>query len=297
MLFTSVGYQVVLYDVQQEQVSAALSDILSQLQILEKNGALRGTDNASVQHSRISGTNSLKECVDGAFFVQESVPEDLSIKKKVFEDLDAIASADTILSSSTSCILPSKFTEGLQHKANCIVSHPTNPPYFVPMVEVVPAPWTSADVISKTRALMIELGQSPVTFKKESIGFGSNRLQYALLNECCHLVLDGVLSAADVDTLMSDGLGPRYAWMGPLETAHLNADGWANYIERYGATISSVSATLKGPADWSLAGPMVEQMRDRIPLETLEARREWRNERLVALSALKNTMKKKEKKD
>lgn len=157
--------------------------------------------------------------------LQECVFEQIDLKKDVFKQLDEIASNDVVLASSTSCFLPSLFSEGLKHKSQVVVAHPVNPPYYVPAVEIVPAPWTDPKVVERTRAIMIEIGQKPVTLKKEVPGFSLNRIQYAILDECWRQIADGVISVEDVDTVMSDGLGMRYAFMGPWETAHLNAKG------------------------------------------------------------------------
>jgi len=293
MLFAGVGYKVTLYDVLETQVSVALEDIKKQLLALEKDGMLRGTLTAEQQFKCIKGVNSLKECVQKAKHVQECIPENLELKIKVFKELDGLSGSNTVLCSSTSCIVPSKFTADLAHKANCIVAHPVNPPYYVSCVEVVPAPWTSKDTVSKTRALMKEIGQAPVTFSRELPGFGLNRIQYAILNECSNLVSDGVLSAEDVDTLMSEGLGMRYAWMGPLETAHLNAEGMMSYCERYGSTISSVSSTFNPPPTWSPndSKALSKQCDKMVPLDQLQTRRQWRDARLAKLAKLKKEMK------
>ncbi|XP_042224469.1 lambda-crystallin homolog [Homarus americanus] len=143
MLFAGVGYEVCIYDIKAEQVSAALDDILHQLKNLHKSGLLRGKLSVEEQHKCIKGATSLKECVSGAVFIQEAVFEDLELKKKVFHQIDELVDSNTIISSSTSCIVPSKLSSDLTNKTNFIVSHPVNPPYYVPMVEVVPAPWTS----------------------------------------------------------------------------------------------------------------------------------------------------------
>lgn len=94
----------------------------------------------------------------------------------------------TILASSTSCIDPAKFTERLTHRHNCIVAHPTNPPHLVPLVEVIPAPWTTHQVTTVTLELMQKVGQSPIVVKKVINGFVANRLQYALIMEAWRLV-------------------------------------------------------------------------------------------------------------
>ncbi|KAK3874673.1 hypothetical protein Pcinc_020404 [Petrolisthes cinctipes] len=224
MLFASVGYDVCMYDVQEKQVSDALQEIHRQLTNLETTGLLKGKLTAAEQKKCIRGVTSLKECVQGAKHVQESVFEDLEVKKKVLTEIDQLVGPETVVASSSSCIPPSKLSADLAHKANVILAHPYNPPYYVPAVEVVPAPWTSQDVVARTRAILTEIGQVPVVLTREHPGFASCRIQYAILNECVNLVKSGVISVQDVEALMKHGLGYRYAWMGPLETAVLNAN-------------------------------------------------------------------------
>ncbi|KAF6016376.1 hypothetical protein EB796_025305 [Bugula neritina] len=292
MLFAGAGYRVVLYDTVESQVTAALADIQQQLTKLEESQLLKGSLSSQQQFALISGTNDLAEAATDAIYVQENVPENLEIKKKVFQQLDELASEKTILASSTSCLVPSKFTAGLKHSSQCIVAHPINPPYYVPLVELMPAPYTSADVVQRAKAIHIECGQQPVVFRKEIEGFGINRLQYALLNECLRLVQDDVMSVEDIDKVMSYGLGHRYAFMGPLQTALLNAEGLPNYCDRYGETIVRVSETYGPTPTWKADDPVIREVQRQfdavgLGVDQLPARRAWRDENLARLAKLK----------
>lgn len=169
-------------------MQGALEATLSMLQSMESKGLL-GDGQAPLEvHKRISGCSQLEEAMTNALHVQECVPENVELKKKVFGSLDKLADDSVVLSSSTSCIAPSAFTENLKHRSQCIVCHPVNPPHYITLVEIIPAPWTDLDVTERTRNLMSEIGQSPVTLKKETNGFILNRLQYALIMEAWRLV-------------------------------------------------------------------------------------------------------------
>lgn len=296
MVFASGGFQVRLYDIIKEQVTAALEDIRKQMDELTKSGMLRGSLNADQQISLISGSSDLETALEGAIFIQECVPENLELKLKIFSDLDAHVNNTAIISSSTSCLSPSKMFNGLRHVKNCIVAHPVNPPYYVPLVELVPHPQTDPITVEKTYHLMKKIGQSPVKLMKETDGFVLNRLQYAVISEAWRLVQDGVITPRDVDIVMSEGLGMRYAFLGPLETAHLNAEGFKSYCERYGEGIQRVLKTF-GPVP-NFSGDVAEKIDQALwddqpdKSDQLKARREWRDACLSHLAKLKKEMKK-----
>ena len=293
MLFAAAGYEVQLFDVIPENVTSALKLLETDLKQLEADGLLRGSLTADQQLQLISGADSLQSCLSGAIHCQECVFEDIELKKKVFRQLDDVADDTVVLSSSTSCFLPSLFTAGLKHGSQCIVSHPINPPYYVPLVELIPAPWTAPEVVTRTRALITEIGQKPVTLKKEVPGFSVNRIQYAILNEVAAQVKAGIISVEDVDQVMCSGLGMRYAFMGPYETAHLNAAGMKEYFEKYQQGMAHVLSDME-PNVFAAGGSFLQEISDywhkEIPVEKLQERRKWRDDRLIALSQLKKRM-------
>lgn len=294
MIFASAGYNVTVFDVDPDQLKRTQSSLKSTLEQYERDGYLRGKLTAVQQMALISTSSSISDCLKDAFYVQECVPENLDLKKKVFAEMDAVASDGVILASSSSCLCASMFTEGLTHKANMLVAHPINPPYFIPLVELVPAPWTKQDVVTKARGLMEEVGQSPITLRRESLGFALNRIQYAAINESWNMYQSGLLSAEDIDRVCHTGLGLRYAFIGPLETMHLNANGITDYCERYAEGAYNVQKETFKPVpvmyDVSTAEKVQEEFNQTIPLDKLAERRRWRDKRLAELSKLKKTL-------
>lgn len=192
----------------------------------------------------IKGCSSFEETLKDSYYVQECAPENKQIKRKVFEDISKYVNNDCILASSSSTMPVSEFASGLERISQMIISHPVNPPYFVPLVEIVPSKETNDEVVKKTRKLMEEIGQSPVVLKKEVAGFAVNRLQYALLHQCWALAAEGIMSVEDVDKVMTEGLGRRYAFIGPLETAHLNAEGKFSFLPRITNSLSAFIYTV-----------------------------------------------------
>ena len=277
---------------------------MEQLQSLKETDNLRGNLSPEEQIALISVSTSMKECLKGAFYVQECVPEDLALKKKVWKQIDEAYDGEKcqILASSVSCMIPDDICEHLQEKAKrmFIVAHPVNPPYFVPLVELVPTTWTSAETRAETRRIMEEIGQKPVSINKALPGFVLNRIQYAIINESLNLIMDGILSPEDLDVVVKDGLGMRYAFMGPMETIHLNAQrGFKHYVDLYGDTIQTVSKSLKPyPSEWSPKNDeekeRLEKVRQKmeafIPMEEFEERKNKRDQALAELAKLKKRL-------
>src|SRR3954466_5294202 len=254
--FARAGHAVRIYDQAAGAAERAIGFAREMAQPLESEGLLDG-QSADQLVARMKPASSLKEALDGVVHVQENTPEDVAVKQKVFAELDAAAAPDTVLASSTSAILPSKFTEHLKGRGRCLVMHPINPPYLIPAVEIVPAPWTSPETVEKTRALAVASGQSPIVMKRELDGFVMNRMQGALLEEAFRLVADGYASVEDVDVGIREGLALRWSFMGPFETIDLNAPGGVrDYVERYESIYSNIFSQVQHRIDW--AGPVLE---------------------------------------
>ncbi len=286
--FARAGHDAFLWDAEPDVAEAAIGYIGKILPDLQANDLLRGSTPDEVL-SRLHVAVTVEEALKGALYAQESTPERVQIKREVYAMLDAAADPDTILASSTTALLPSAFTEGLKGQGRCIVAHPINPPYVIPAVEVVPAPWTRPEIVTQTADLLRSIGHVPVVMQKELDGFLVNRLQGALLHEAFRLVAEGYAGVEDIDACLRDGLALRWSFMGPFETIDLNAPGGVrDYVARYGPAFARAAAGAM-PIDWT--GPVLDkvesQRRDLLAKEALAARSAWRDCRLMALAAHK----------
>ncbi|WP_376705456.1 3-hydroxyacyl-CoA dehydrogenase [Mesorhizobium sp. ISC25] len=287
--FARARHDVRMWDQAPAAASGARDYIAGVLDDLAANDLLQGQPVDAVL-GRITIVAELGEALADAVHVQENTPENLEVKREVFSRIDALAGPQAVIASSTSALLPSKFTDHLQGRHRCLVVHPINPPYLIPAAEVVPAPWTSAETVERTRAFLVEAGHAPLVMKRELDGFIMNRLQGALLEEAFRLVADGYASVEDVDTGLRDGLALRWSFMGPFETIDLNAPGGVrDYVERYQTIYSNIFPQMLRRVDW--AGEVMEtveaERRKRLPREELGERQVWRDRRLMALAAHK----------
>jgi 3-hydroxyacyl-CoA dehydrogenase len=287
--FARAGHQVSLWDENGEAPPTALAFVREVLPDLQANDLLSGRSPEAVL-ANISIETELAGALEGAEHVQENAPEDVEVKRTLFARLDKLAPADAVLASSSSAILPSKFTEALAGRHRCLVAHPINPPYLVPATEVVPAPWTSPEIVERTRALLVSAGQAPIVMKRELDGFVMNRLQGVLLEEAFRLVADGYATVEDVDVGLREGLALRWSFMGPFETIDLNAPGGVrDYVERYQSIYERLFPQMQRRVDW--AGEVLQtvegERRSRLPETDFGKRLMWRDRRLMALAAHK----------
>jgi L-gulonate 3-dehydrogenase len=287
IVFARAGMDVALWDQFPQQTTYAMTFIADRLPELRAAGLL--ADEPAAVLARIKPMTSLWDAVRDATHIQENGPERVEIKTAVFTELERSAKPDAIIASSSSGIPASAFTEHLRTRARCLIAHPVNPPYLVPLVELCPAPWTDPAAVEATRSLMERAGQVPATVKKEVDGFALNRLQGALLAEAFRLLADDVITPADLDALVKHGLGLRWSFMGPLETIDLNAPGGlADYCNRYGPLYAKMQEQMK-PLEWdaTLVDRLHAARRTELPANMQAVRQEWRDRRLMALLAHK----------
>lgn len=288
LVFARAGYMVNAYDPSAEVRDRVLPWAIQSLEELASAGLVEQSDAIL---ARIKVHSSLEQALAGAFYIQESVFETVSAKSEVSLEIDAMMDKDAVIGSSSSGIPASKFTEGCANRAQFLIAHPVNPPHLVPVVEIVPAPWTSPAAVEMVAELMRGVDQVPVRLTREIDGFVLNRLQGVLLNEAWALYQDGIASLADIDATIAHGLGLRWSFMGPFETIDLNAPGG---IEDYAARLRSLYGgivRLPPPGAWSddVIARATAERRAALPKEKLADRRAWRDAILGRLAAFKKS--------
>ncbi len=276
-LFARGGHEVVVFDLDETALDRVDAHVRALLDDLEAPAAI----------ARVRVSSDLAEAVAGADYVQECVPEVVSIKAAVLASIAQHAPASAILASSTSALMPSLFTAEVPGRERTIVAHPINPPHLHTAVEVVPAPWTSAETVARAEEILESVGMEPIVLTEEIDGFVVNRLQSAILHEAFRLVASGVVGARDVDRAMVGALAPRWSFLGVFGTIDLNApEGIAQYVERYGPLYERLGAAQGDPVDWQqvLDDGLLAQVEAEVPRAGLDARRAWRDRRLVELA-------------
>jgi 3-hydroxybutyryl-CoA dehydrogenase len=163
----------------------------------------------------------LSDAVIDADFIFEAAPEILAVKQSIFAEVLPLAKNDAVLASNTSVIPISDIGEGLDHGGRLVGTHWWNPPYLIPLVEVVQSEKTSPEVVDKTIELLAFAGKKPVHVKKDVAGFVGNRLQHALWREAIALINDGVCDAETVDVVVKNSFGMRLPVLGPIENSDL----------------------------------------------------------------------------
>lgn len=284
VVFARAGAVVVLQDPDAGRLGLAPDEVRERLTSLHDAGLL--DEPVDVVAARVTTTGSLPDAVAEAGYVQECAPEDLVLKRALFADLDRHAPPDAVLASSSSAMPCSSFAADLAGRARCLVVHPGNPPHLLPVAELVPAPFTSPQVVDRAEALLEAAGMSPVRVNAEVEGFVFNRLQGALLREAYCLVRDGVVSATDVDRVVRDGLGRRWGVIGPFATAELNTRGGLEaHAQRLGPAYARMGAERGQDDPWtpSLVERVAAEVHAKLPPDQWEDSVRWRDACLLVL--------------
>src|SRR5476649_681419 len=211
-VFALAGHDVTIYDSFAATLDTAKARILTNLKDL-------GDDQSAVERVTING--DLPAAVRDADYVVEAVLEDLPLKQKIFAEIEKYVRPNTILASNTSVIPITSIMQGLQKRGRALDTHWWNPPFLVPLVEVIETQWTSEQTVAFAMKLHADAGKKPAHVKKDVPGFIGNRLQHALWREAIALVENGICDAETVDTVIKAAFGRRLAVLGPLENADL----------------------------------------------------------------------------
>jgi 3-hydroxybutyryl-CoA dehydrogenase len=211
-VFALAGHDVTIYDSFAAVLDGAKARILTNLKDL-------GDDQKAVE--RVTPVDNLAQAVREADYVVEAVVEDLPLKQNLFAEIESSVRSDTILASNTSVIPITRIMEGLKRRDRALGTHWWNPPYLVPLVEVIETQWTSPQTIDFTMKLHAAAGKKPAHVKKDVPGFIGNRLQHALWREAIALVENGICDAETVDNVIKSAFGRRLAVLGPLENADM----------------------------------------------------------------------------
>lgn len=211
-IFAVAGHRVTVFE-PNDEVRASLHERT------RSNLAIIGEDESAAD--RIELVADMAEAVAGATYVTEAAPERLELKRTIFAELVQLAPRTCILASNTSVIPITRIAQGLETADRIVGTHWWNPPYLIPLVEVVQAEKTSHAVISATMALLKSIGKSPAHVKKDTPGFVANRLQHALWREAIAMVAEGVCDAKTLDDCVKNSFGLRLPVLGPLENADM----------------------------------------------------------------------------
>jgi 3-hydroxybutyryl-CoA dehydrogenase len=219
-VFASQGHRVNLLDVSDELLAKAIENIRANLALMAQSG-IGSPEDVEPTVKRIRVTKKLEEAASEAQFVIEAVTENLEVKQKLFQELDFICSPESLLATNTSVISITEIAKKAQRKHRIVGTHFWNPPYLIPLVEVIKGEETSLKVVDRMMDLLRSVGKHPVRVKKDVPGFVGNRLQHALWREAISIVDKGIADPETVDEVIKNGFGIRLPVLGPIENADM----------------------------------------------------------------------------
>ncbi|MXV85539.1 3-hydroxyacyl-CoA dehydrogenase family protein [Candidatus Poribacteria bacterium] len=273
--FASAGYRVRLHDVTNEQLEIARTQIEQNLNLLASNAIIQ-EDNIFQTLHRIQTSTKLEAVAENADFVVEAVTENLALKQQIFGQLDAICPPHTILASNTTALMPSQIGVNAERKDQILNTHYFNPPYLIPLVELIRSPDTSDETVEATFELLTAVGKTPAIIENEALGFVGPRLQAALIREAFAIVEQGIASAETVDLVVRNSFGRRLSVAGPFEVFELA--GWDLVL----AAFEELYKDLNSAAD---INPLLRQMVEsgKLGVKSKEGFYSWTDEKIQQL--------------
>ena len=268
-VFALHGHEVRVYDPSAQALASLRERIANNLRDLEEDvGAAE----------RVAPASTIEDCVSTADFVVEAALEDLGVKQKLFAEVERYAPASAVLASNTSVIPITDIMRDIKDGKRTVGTHWWNPPFLVPLVEVIGTDRTSQATIDFTMELHKAIGKTPVHVKKDVPGFVGNRLQHALWREAVSLVENGICDAETVDTVIKASFGRRIAVLGPLENADLVGTDLTLAIHK---TVLPAIESRPGPS------PYLEKLvaEGKLGMKSGEGFRKWSAEEQAALRA------------
>jgi len=240
-LFLANGLHVRVYDPRPDIEKAVREGIASALPALCQLGyATEGFE------ERLRIEPDLEAAANGTDLLQESGPEQIAFKRELFARLEPLARPGALMFSSTSSLRATEISREMKNPGRMMVGHPFNPPHVMPLVEIVPGEKTAPESVQAAVAFYRALGKAPVVLHREINGFVGNRLQAAVLRESIYLVQQGVVSVEELDTLVTNSLGLRWATVGPFKGAHLGGGpgGIKHFLTHLGGMFEGLFAEL-----------------------------------------------------
>ena len=215
-VFAQQGFSVIVNDLNEDILQKAKKRIENNLYLFHQEGVLsKGDLKGALQNLTFS--SQLDE-ISGVDIVVEAIPEQIKLKQALFQKLDKMFSSEVILATNTSGISISLIASVTKRPDRVVGMHWWNPPYIIPVVEIIKGGKTKEEIVEAVRELVVRLKKKPVLVKKDIPGFLGNRMQYALMREAVHLLEEKVASAEDIDTMVKAGFGFKFPVIGPLET-------------------------------------------------------------------------------
>ena len=273
--FASAGYQVHLHDVTDEQLQIARTQIEKNLGVLAESAIIE-EDSIYPTLQRIQTATELEAVAENADFVVEAVTENLALKQQIFDKLDATCPPHAILASNTTALMPSQIGENAKRKDQILNTHYFNPPYLIPLVELIRSPDTSDATVEVTFDLLTAIGKTPAIIEKEALGFVGPRLQAALIREAFAIVEQGIASAETVDLVVRNSFGRRLSVAGPFEVFELA--GWDLVLAAFEELYKDLNSS-------SNINPLLREMVDsgKLGVKSKEGFYSWTDEKIQQL--------------